>query len=505
MYQFVLAKIASFLEHHEAVISDMDEKNLLAKVKKDLAQFKPINFYHPEAGTQLFDALSLLQDYKIRLVSIHNGLKEKPTPSPALIKSISELDKVLFLLDNKISKLENLQRRIPDGILDVKRALWLKKELSSVKEKDSSLQASLGLLKEHLTKLNREYVALAKTGDSLPNMLWTTSSFYWTQLAVYRDLLKAQADLFEENAAYLTESGNLAARCLMNALKTMPSAKIIDKVLLSIQTTRVNKANFVKAYGFCATMAIDCCRGLQQLKKNFFYLPHDNSRYHFDYNPADDLVGTGGDCFGQSMMLIISLAQGRFKWLCPEAGLLNYQIDQSRPLPAPFVKETLASAETEVSADSEHHSIQWDDLRTLFNEEHFKAGDLCGLTFAQNDYTKAQRSFTAGHIAVVAKLDVERSPYKYLLFEKEFGVFGLADEESLELVVKKIMAMYEGMNYSKVKLTKYGDATDQTYKLMTSFKPVDSLVTTPVSALSLFKVKAGDELIPSPSPGLTAN
>jgi len=281
----------------------------------------------------------------------------------------------------------------------------------------------------------------------------------------------------------------------------MPSTKVIDTALSKIRNKSVDKTNFVATLGFSDSTAVGCCNRLQRLGKNFFYLPHSNDKYHFDYNPNDDLVGTGGDCFGQSMMIISSLAQGKFKWLCPEAGLLNYQLDQSRPLPSPFTKETIASAETEVSDESEHDSPQWSDLQQVFSDEQMKAGDLCGLTFAMNSYTMSQRSFTAGHIAVVAKLDTERSLYKYIVFEKEYGVFGLVDDASLELVVKQIMDMYKGMSYSKAKLVKYGEATDNTYELISSIKPVNSQASS-VAVKGLFKVTPPDEAVPSSAPAL---
>jgi len=179
------------------------------------------------------------------------------------------------------------------------------------------------------------------------------------------------------------------------------------------------------------------------------------------------------------MSFITSLVNGDFKVLRPPMSLINYQIDQNRPWI--YKKEYIASAETEVSAESIHDSIQWDDIKSVFfDESGFQPGFICGLSFSMNSYTKAQRDFTAGHIAVVAKLDIERSLYKYVVYEKEFGVFGLMDEESLEQVIRAIMALYSGMNYSRVKLRKYGEATDKTYALLNSLIPLHSAELSPV-------------------------
>ena len=90
-----------------------------------------------------------------------------------------------------------------------------------------------------------------------------------------------------------------------------------------------------------------------------------------------------------------------------------------------------------------------------------------------NEYTQSQTSFTTGHIAVLASMDVSQSFYKYIVFEKELGVFGVVDDESLEYIfMQQIMAIYGGMNYSKIKLNKYGEATPATYQFISKIKPI---------------------------------
>lgn len=73
---------------------------------------------------------------------------------------------------------------------------------------------------------------------------------------------------------------------------------------------------------------------------------------------------------------------------------------------------------------------------------------------------------------VVAKLDTNLNPYKYIIYEKDFGAFGLTDDESLEyLISEQILPLYRGMNYSKIKLVKYGEASTETYDLLNKIKP----------------------------------
>ncbi|HHU0061518.1 TPA: type IV secretion protein Dot, partial [Legionella pneumophila] len=148
-----------------------------------------------------------------------------------------------------------------------------------------------------------------------------------------------------------------------------------------------------------------------------------------------------------------------------------FQLDQTRNLK--FKKTILGEGETVVSESSPHDSIQWEDMMpVLLDNPYFKPGSLCGVIFSMNDYTKAHREFTAGHIIVLAKLDTKLNPYRYIVYEKDFGAFGLSDDESLEyLINKKILPLYRGLNYSKVKLVKYGKASTETYDLLNEIKP----------------------------------
>lgn len=183
------------------------------------------------------------------------------------------------------------------------------------------------------------------------------------------------------------------------------------------------------------------------------------------------MIGTGGNCFGESMMFIQSLSAGKFKRICPESGLINFQIDQTNQLK--FEKQTLGEGETLVSAESKFKSLQWKDIKNVFLENpDFHPGDLCGFIFSMNEYTKSQRDFIPRHIAVIAKLDTKTCPYKYVVFEKELGTFGLVDDESLSyLMSHHLIPLYRGMHYSQIKLVKYGEATKATYQLINSIKP----------------------------------
>jgi hypothetical protein len=249
--------------------------------------------------------------------------------------------------------------------------------------------------------------------------------------------------------------------------KTSPILKELTK-----STRDIQRQALLNKFGFYSPNALVACTHLITSNKLFFHIPHDEQKRHIDYNPQFDVAETGGNCVGESLMIIHELSIGRLKRLCPEFATINFQLDQTRQLP--FGKVLLGEGETNVSAQSIYHSVHWNDVeKVIISNPLFKDGDLCGLFFSMNEYTSSRRNFTPGHIAVVAKLDVQQSPYKYIVFEKELGVFGLPDDESLEYIVTEhIMALYQGMNYSKIQLTKHGEATAATYHFINSFQPI---------------------------------
>ncbi len=493
MHPHILRKIIKFFESHKAIA----KKNtaLFEKAKKDAKLFPSMDYYHPHAQDKLSKTLEMLTEYQTSFSLL------RQTFTKDYEQVLFEIDEILLFLSKAKNILELLIRKIPHGMLDVKRALRLQHtKLGKLPSENEQLKNYLLLLNNFLTTINQEFIGLVQSGDSLENILWNTSLFYWEQLRDYHELLRESKNYFNNCTANLTDSGILAAQSINNAFNEMPLLETINSSLSLMHRPGVNKKNLLNIQGFCSPTAINCCVHLTELNKTYFHLPHHNNKYHFDYNPTQDLIEVGGDCFGQSMMIIFSLIKGEFKWLCPEESLLNYQIEQTRPVPKPLSQETIASAETEVSAQSTYNSIQWSDLYQLFSNEHLKKDSICALSFAQNSYTKSNRSFNSSHIAVVAKLDQERSPYKYILFEKELGLFGLSDEESLEILVKTIMNLYQKMNYSIVKLIKYGEVSEQGYQLLDSFRPfASSAPAATASTVGIFKSDIQDNLKTSSS------
>ncbi|HAT8180129.1 TPA: type IV secretion protein Dot [Legionella pneumophila] len=471
MIKDILNTIASLIEENIEVFASEREKKLLQKVKVDLASFNPINFYALDAEKQITNALELIESYCIEMSRILDELNHQSSSVLANENLISKIKNILTDLKNKQNKIHQLRDKIPEGMLDIKRALYIAESsfLSKSQPEEKELKSKFKLIKQFMSDLDKEYLDLMKKGGLLSSILLATTTLYWTKLRVYSVLVN-QCHISLQKSHQLTEEGQLALRCFNSAVQKMPSKKSILNAL-KILSKLNNKAESIEKIGFFSPNGREACIQLARWGKPFFYIPRSEEMYHFDYDPKEDLNDTGGNCFGESMMFIHFLSKGAIRWLCPEAGLINFQLDQTRNLK--FKKATLGEGETVVSDNSPHDSIQWEDMKpVLLDNPYFKPGSLCGVIFSMNDYTKAKREFTAGHIIVVAKLDIKLNPYKYIVYERDFGAFGLTDDESLEyLISEQILPLYRGMNYSKIKLVKYGEASTETYDLLNEIKP----------------------------------
>ncbi|HAT9123266.1 TPA: Dot/Icm T4SS effector PieD/LirF, partial [Legionella pneumophila subsp. pneumophila] len=471
MIKDILNTIASLVEENVVVFASERGKQLLQKVKADLVSFKPINFYALDAGKQITDALKLIESYCIEMNRIFDELNHQSSVSLANEKLTHKIKNILTNLKNKQNKITQLREKIPEGMLDIKRALYIVENsfLSESEPEEKELRSKFKRIKKFMSNSNKEYLDLIKKGGLLNTVLLDTTTLYWNQLHEYSTLLN-QCRITLQKSHHLTKEGQLALRCFNSAIQKMPPKKHIINALKILNKPN-SKTEAIEKIGFVSPHGREACMQLTCWGKKFFYIPRSEEMYHFDYDPKEDLNETGGNCFGESMMFIHFLSKGAIRWLCPEAGLINFQLDQTRNLK--FKKATLGEGETLVSDNSPHDSLEWEDMRpVLLDNPYFKPGSLCGVIFSMNDYTKAKREFTAGHMIVVAKLDTNLNPYKYIIYEKDFGAFGLTDDESLEyLISEQILPLYRGMNYSKIKLVKYGEASTETYDLLNKIKP----------------------------------
>ena len=465
------------MTEYEHLLMGDREKALLNKVKDDLRQYNHINFYAINAGEQIDAKLMMIGDY-YRQISLLSSRLSLISPLDLETKAfIHDLSTVLISLRSKQDKLARLQTQIPEGMLDVKRALLIVDgyALSDSLDEDAALKRLFIGLKAFMSNANKDYNLIIKQGGAINDILFKTTTLYWLKMRDYKHSLYSLIEHSEE-CSQLTKAGDLARRCLYNAYRSIPSTSHALELLDKVVKNQIDIDRVISQVGFYSENGRMTCGFLSRLGKPFFHIPHSEKMYHIDYDPTYDIAEAAGNCFGESMMFIHALSNGRFKRLCPEAGIINFQLEQTRRLS--FQKVFIGEGETDVSAESRHQSLQWEDAKkVLIDNPHFNSGDICGISLAMNEYTQAQKSFTTGHIAVLAKLDVTQSQYKYIIFEKELGVFGLVDDESLEYIFsQQIMAIYQEMNYSKIKLNKYGEATSATYQLIRKIKPMTESV-----------------------------
>jgi len=473
MIEFIFYNASRILTEYDHLLIGDHEKALLNKVTLALENYKHINFYALNAEEQINDKLTLIRNYIDEIGPLLNRLQRLSPPDAETKACITELSSVFTSLTTKKEKLIRLKTKIPEGMLDVKRALLAVEcdSLSDSPDENAVLKDRLAILKDFMSNANKEYNLIIKQGGSINVILFETTKLYWMKLREYKNRLIPVIDYIDQ-CSQLTRTGELVRRCLDNAHGNIPSTNGALKLLNKAAKNSINTNHLISKIGFSSVNGRRACAFLKDSGKAFFHMPHNELMYHIDYDPTCDLSEAAGNCFGESMMFIDALSIGRFKRLCPEAGIINYQLEQTRQLA--FKKTPIGEGETDVSADSIHQSLQWEDAKkALIDNPHFNPGDICGMSLSMNAYTQAQKGFMFGHCAVLAKLDVTQSLYKYIVFEKELGIFGLVDDESLEYIFsQQIMAIYEEVNHSKIKLNKYGEATPLTYQFISKIKPI---------------------------------
>ena len=476
MIVFIFNKTFRLLTENVHLLMGDHEKSLLNQVEIDRCHYKHINFYALDAEQQINDKLTMIKHYFDDISQLSSRLQQITPTSTEITHFIHELSSILGSLESKKIKLIRLKAKIPDGVLDAKRALYAADHalLSDSPEENIALKNHFVALKELMSNSNKSYNRIIKQGGTVNFILYETTMLYWKKLSEYRSQLLLIMDHINQ-CTQLTKTGQLVQRCLQNAIQQTPSGAETNRALrLLVKTTphQMHRNHWMNEIGLYSIDGRRACQFLKKTDKPFFYMPDSDQMQHIDYDPECDLADLGGNCFGEAVLFMHDLSLGRFKRLCPEAGIINFQLDQTLTLP--FQKILLGQAETEVSADSRHQSLQWEDVQPLILENpDFKPGDICGIFLAVNEYTQAKTAFSPGHIAVIAKLDTTLSPYKYIVFEKAIGVFGLVDDESLEYIVRQhIMAMYAGMHYSRMYFTKYGEASLATYQFVSKINPI---------------------------------
>lgn len=211
MIRDILNTIASLIEENAEVFAGESEKQLVQKVKVDLESFKPINFYALDAEKQIADLLLLIESYYIEMSRKLDELNHQYPISLVNKKLISKIENILTELKNKQNKITQLRDKIPEGILDIKRALYIAESsfLSESQAEETEITSKFKLIKKFMSNLDREYLDLIKKGGLLNSILLDTTTLYWIKLREYSVLLK-ECCISLQKSHQLTEEGRLA-------------------------------------------------------------------------------------------------------------------------------------------------------------------------------------------------------------------------------------------------------------------------------------------------------
>ena len=477
MIQYILSNVSSWLSHNSELLDREEFKILSQNIKQDLDKYQFIDFYAVDAKAQLKDKMHQIKGYQKQLLDCQDMVLDKidnPSNCNALLEKINIYQEQMA---SKLKKVIHYQEIIPQGMLDIKRILYLKEssDLSFNHIENNKLLELIKEIHQAMIGFNKNYTILIKKGaPEVDDYFKSLTIFYWQSIEKHQKGLLKLKELFG-SCNQLTKCGLLAIKCVNNAIRQFPKDNIKIKLRAISQTNKSISDKLSKNNNFLSKAGVSLCKYLSSTDRPFFYVPSSADCYHIDYNPNDDFANTGGNCFGEFNSFLQYIKKGSLKLFCPETNIINYQLDQSRSFS--FGKKTLGQSETNIHHGSKHQHVQWNDVRNLFiNNPKFEVGSICGMHFSMNPTTKSNRSFTAGHIAAIAKLDQTKSPYKYLVFEKDFGIFGISRDEDLGKVFQTISDLYRGMNYGILKLVKYGNVTKQTYDLVGSIAPLQTTI-----------------------------
>lgn len=104
MIKDILNTIASLIEENTEVFASERGKQLLQKVKADLASFKPINFYALDAAKQITSTLKLIESYCIEMGRILDELNYQFSISLVNEKLINKIENILTNLKTNKTK-----------------------------------------------------------------------------------------------------------------------------------------------------------------------------------------------------------------------------------------------------------------------------------------------------------------------------------------------------------------------------------------------------------------
>ncbi len=451
---------------------------------------------------------SNLENRKIELEAEINSFNEETSK----IKGYAIVDEGTVKLQRSLTRHEGVTAQIPEGMLDVKRALSTLREVKLIERKIESKQKKLkelsddhsgraGVLKEIAELENKKsslkfsrsaevdnkikamledlralmtssikgYQDLYKAGGEFNAMLHKTTAFYWETLTLYRETLSA-VNRYVSEATDLTEEGRLVAKCITTAFEKVPQKDEIDHALDIVRLVDQDLANrekYEERYHKKAHMSFYRAPGakfIQSLLDNngiCCMLPYNSSCYALDHPAHTDLAGALGNCYGETQMFLkrVNGNDPTVNNICPETELINFQLDQSRSVVAPK-GESKKIGKFVASAEEGKDKARWDTIKDFLVKEvdSEKHGDLCMLRLSGGKVEGHGKD--VGHMIGLIKMK-NPSPYKYIVYDYGYGAMGFSTDEQLQKFCEMI---FEGdfpyCDFPKCVLEKVGEVSD---------------------------------------------
>ncbi len=515
-------------------IKDINESRLkLEKIKNNLQDtriqinnIKKQDTLEETVKLELEQLLKTEKSLENELAKVKGGI-EKFDNEVSKIPGFKELKSNIMSLHRHSEVHQQLLTQIPKGMIDLKRALnfnqhhdslsdeikiktqklqtihgegpvtaKLKKEIIELQERQSALppiqfstskvtDEEIKLMLENLRELMsssvKEYQKLTLEGGELNTYLQKTTGFYWENLLLFSKTVKAIQKKLKNNNDSLEPQGTMLAECINESLNHIPSEDIInqarsklmevDKNLQSRKTEHFAKINEIPIRFYKGSALAICNKAISESNEPIFYIPYNAENYALDF-PHIDFSNTLGNCFGENHAFLkqINGKEPSLNNICPSKDLMNFQLEQSRQ--AGTMKKELGTYTGDLTKEGKF--AKWENIKSFLTQkpDSKKHGDVCWLKFTGARVDGHEKN--VAHAIGFIKMN-NPSPYKYILYDYNFGPMGFSNDKQLEIYIKHL---FEGEKayfpYSQCTLEKVDEVSNEGQLFISGIKSLQS-------------------------------
>ena len=516
------------------IYKDGSKTRLTENASPELMRIFPTNYDECEAATseQIRKIELCVIDYKSPVIikmsdderMIKEGLKlqlEIKMQGVSKAKGVEKAEKKRSSLEVQLAIHMKLQAKIPHGLMDIKRVLYILQNKIKINEEIPILELKLkkegltgderGKLTQELTELQKSFEffklsdifsdekeiedmfsdlrGLMKTsikdfqeivvhGGDFNALLHKSTGFYWENLSLYRQTLLA-IDKYLKDKTSLTTQGKVVAESVCEAIRKLPTEREIIDALQKITKVDEDFSKCKEIYdpkkepfvGFFSKLPMftELMEYFKQKGGDFFYVPYNAHLYVLDHPSHTDLADALGNCHGEAMMFLqrINEKKPTINNICPESDLINFQLNQLKKISSS--KEVKSLGYGVVPPDV--RGVTWDDIKaTVQKEVKSEHGDLCLLKLDGGE--KEGRSDEIGHRIALIKLKSPPAKYKYVVYDYNLGAMGLSDDLQLQEYFNKVLSYF--LPFKKFDLEKHGEVNTNCLEFIDSIRPTSN-------------------------------